>query len=59
MAAIGRRESEFEYSVGPQGDVKPRCGPTICFPYAISTERMQKYAPTQLFTAAGVKRRRS
>ena len=35
-------EMAFVYSVGPHIEAKFRCGPTMCLPYAISTDRIMK-----------------
>ena len=45
---IGTIESTFVYMVGPHMLLSPRCGPTMCFPYAISTEMITKYADTHV-----------
>ena len=44
IVSIGGSESVFVYIVGPHIVLKPRCLPTMCLPYAISTLMISRYA---------------
>ena len=41
-SAIGRIDSPLTYRFGPHEEAHSRCGPTMCLPYAMSSEMMRQ-----------------